>query len=232
MERLEKLAVPGFDQHLKIHVTGCPNSCGQHWIADIGIEGKKTKVEGTMVDAYYFCVGGAVGQHQRTARPVGYRAPVTEVPDAIERLLRAYRAERRDGDSPREFTTRHTDDELRRFLAGETVAAVERDSSPGIRPTAWTADDSGRGVGERPVPVTVYIPRPFCQATQNRDLIEVAPGTASSAPSTSLPAGGVDRAGAHAAQRSGSIRPPSANPFLRSAQLSQRPQARPSRVGS
>ena len=34
--------LPGFDQHLKLHVTGCPNSCGQHWIADIGIEGKKT----------------------------------------------------------------------------------------------------------------------------------------------------------------------------------------------
>jgi len=79
VEELEA-RMPGFDQHLKIHVTGCPNSCGQHWIADLGIEGKKTKLEGTMVDAYYFCVGGGVGKHQHTARPVGYRAPATEVP--------------------------------------------------------------------------------------------------------------------------------------------------------
>ena len=126
--------MPGFDQHLKINVTGCANSCGQHWIADIGIEGKKTKVEGTMVDAYYFCVGGAVGQHQHIARPIGYRAPATEVPNAIERLLRAYLAERRNGDSFRKFATGHTDEELRQILAGQAVAAVERDAAPGRPP--------------------------------------------------------------------------------------------------
>ena len=38
--------LPGFEEHLKLHVTGCPNSCGQHWIADIGIEGKKIKLDG------------------------------------------------------------------------------------------------------------------------------------------------------------------------------------------
>ena len=126
--------MPGFDQHLKIHVTGCPNSCGQHWIADLGIEGKKTKVEGTMVDAYYFCVGGGVGRHQRTARPIGYRAPATEVPDAIERVLRAYLADRRNGDSFRAFTARHTDEELREWLAGRVVAGVARDAPAGRAP--------------------------------------------------------------------------------------------------
>ncbi|MGH9791131.1 MAG: nitrite reductase, partial [Candidatus Acidiferrales bacterium] len=53
--------LPGFDQQIKLHVTGCPNSCGQHWIADIGLEGKKVRVDGEMGDAYYFCLGGAVG---------------------------------------------------------------------------------------------------------------------------------------------------------------------------
>ena len=133
VEELEA-RMPGFDQHLKIHVTGCPNSCGQHWIADLGIEGKKTKVEGTMVDAYYFCVGGGVGKHQHTARPVGYRAPATEVPDAIERLLRSYLRERQNGDTFRAFSARHTDEELRGLLAGQAVAAVSRDASPGRPP--------------------------------------------------------------------------------------------------
>jgi len=126
--------LPGFDQHLRIHVTGCPNSCGQHWIADLGIEGKKTKVEGRMVDAYYFCVGGAVGLHARPARPIGYRAPATEVPDAIDRLLRVYLAERSNGDTFRAFAARHTDEELRAFLAGAAVAAVERDVPAGRPP--------------------------------------------------------------------------------------------------
>ena len=67
--------LPGFQEHVRINVTGCPNSCGQHWIADIGIEGKKIKVDGRLVDAYYFCVGGAVGRHQTVARPIGYRVP-------------------------------------------------------------------------------------------------------------------------------------------------------------
>jgi sulfite reductase (ferredoxin) len=133
VEELET-RMPGFDQHLKIHVTGCPNSCGQHWIADIGIEGKKTKVEGTMVDAYYFCVGGGLGKHQRAARPVGYRAAATEVPAAIERLLGAYLAERVNGQTFRDFTARHTDDELRALLAGAAADPVARDASPGPTP--------------------------------------------------------------------------------------------------
>jgi sulfite reductase (ferredoxin) len=119
--------LPGFDQHLKLHVTGCPNSCGQHWIADIGIEGKKLKVNDQMVDAYYFCVGGALGLHQSTARPVGYRCAATEVPDAIERLLGHYVEQREPGENLRSFFARRSDTELREFLAGEAVPPVSRD---------------------------------------------------------------------------------------------------------
>jgi sulfite reductase (ferredoxin) len=126
VEELEE-RLPGFDQHLKLHVTGCPNSCGQHWIADIGIDGKKMKVDGRLVDAYYFCLGGALGLHLATARPVGYRCLATEVPDAIERLLGQYLAERQAGENLRQFFGRHTDTELREFLAGDTFEAVPRD---------------------------------------------------------------------------------------------------------
>jgi sulfite reductase (ferredoxin) len=126
--------LPGFEQHLKLHVTGCPNSCGQHWIADIGIEGKKIKIGDRMVDAYYFCLGGALGLNQATARPVGYRCPASEVPDAIERLLRRYREDRFPDENLRQFLARHSDVALREFLAGETVEAVARDMSPGRVP--------------------------------------------------------------------------------------------------
>jgi len=133
VEELER-RLPGFDQHLRLHVTGCPNSCGQHWIADLGIEGKKLKVNGQLVDAYYFCVGGGVGRQQAAARPVGYRVAATGVPEAIEQLLRAYLAERVAGENFRQFCARHSDDELRRLLAGEPVGAVARDPSPGPPP--------------------------------------------------------------------------------------------------
>ncbi len=133
VEELEE-RLPGFDQDLKLHVTGCPNSCGQHWIADIGIEGKKLKHDGRLVDAYYFCLGGAVGLHQGTARPVGYRCPASEVPDAIERLLRAYLEDRLPGENLRKFFARHDEDHLRSFLAGHVLEAVARDLSPGRVP--------------------------------------------------------------------------------------------------
>jgi len=133
VEELEE-RLPGFEQHLKLHVTGCPNSCGQHWIADIGIEGKKIKVDGSLVDAYYFCLCGSVGLHQAIARPVGYRCVAREVPDAVERLLNSYLGERHSGENLRQFFARHSDAELREMLAGELMEAVMRESSPGRVP--------------------------------------------------------------------------------------------------
>jgi sulfite reductase (ferredoxin) len=127
--------LPGFEDHLKIHITGCPNSCGQHWIADLGIEGKKLKVDGRMIDAYYFCVGGAVGKHQAKARPIGYRCPAAEVPEAIERLLKAYLERRVIGDGFRQFCARYSEEELRSFLAGQDdLEAVARDLPSGRVP--------------------------------------------------------------------------------------------------
>ncbi len=126
--------LPGFQEQLKLHITGCPNSCGQHWIADIGIEGKKLKVDGRMVDAYYFCVGGSVGEFASIARPVGYRCAASEVPDAIERLLREFNGQRAPGENLRGFFARHSNEQIRGWLAGEFVAPVERDTAAGRVP--------------------------------------------------------------------------------------------------
>jgi len=132
-EELEE-RLPAFEEQLKLHITGCPNSCGQHWIADIGIEGKKIKQNGKMVDAYYFCVGGSVGQFAGIARPVGYRCTADTVPDAIERLLEGFNTRREGNENLRQFFGRHTNEELRALLAGTFVGAVERDISLGPVP--------------------------------------------------------------------------------------------------
>jgi len=135
VEEMEE-RLPQFDQQLRLNVTGCPNSCGQHWIADIGMEGKKIKHEGKLTDAYYFCLGGAVGQHAAVARPVGYRCPAPLVPEAIERLLRQYLGTRHSNENLRAWFLRHTNDELRAHLAGEVVAAAVRDVPTGPVPHA------------------------------------------------------------------------------------------------
>ncbi|HEY0758806.1 MAG TPA: nitrite/sulfite reductase [Acidisarcina sp.] len=133
VEELEE-RLPEFDQQLKLHVTGCPNSCGQHWIADIGIEGKKIKHEGKLTDAYYFCVGGSLGEHAAVARTLGYRCPAPLIPDAIERLLRGYLGDRAPDENLRAWFSRHSDEQLRAQLAGEVVAAVARDLPAGPVP--------------------------------------------------------------------------------------------------
>jgi sulfite reductase (ferredoxin) len=135
VEEMEE-RLPAFDQQLKLHVTGCTNSCGQSWIADIGLEGKKLKKNGVMVDAFYFCVGGAVGEHAKIARQIGYRAAAEDCPEAIERLLRGYLAGRTQGENLRSYFARTSDEELRAQLAGAVVAAVERDPAPGRVPAS------------------------------------------------------------------------------------------------
>jgi sulfite reductase (ferredoxin) len=132
-EELEE-RLPAFEEQLKLHITGCPNSCGQHWIADIGIEGKKIKQNGKMVDAYYFCVGGSVGQFAGIARPLGYRCTADTVPNAIERLLEGFNTQREGNENLRQFFGRHTNEELRALLAGTFVGAVERDVALGPVP--------------------------------------------------------------------------------------------------
>ena len=130
VEEMEE-RLPEFDQQLRLNVTGCPNSCGQHRLADIGMEGKKIKLNGEMVDAYYFCLGGSVGHYAGFARPIGYRCSAEETPDAIERLLRHYLIRRNAGENLRQFFGRHSETDLRSFLAGKQVEAALRDPSPG-----------------------------------------------------------------------------------------------------
>jgi sulfite reductase (ferredoxin) len=126
--------LPEFSQEFRLNVAGCPNACGQHWIADIGIEGKKVKQDGAMVDAYYFCVGGSVGEFAAIARPVGYRCAAREVPEAIERLLRSYQTVREPEENLRKFLARHTNTQIRELLAGAVAAEESRDGSPGPVP--------------------------------------------------------------------------------------------------
>jgi sulfite reductase (ferredoxin) len=108
--------LPGFDQQLQLHVTGCPNSCGQHWIADIGLEGKKIKQDGKLQDAWSFALGGALGVHAGLARTVNYRCLSDEVPEALERLFGTYLKTRAADQNLRAWFAARSNDELRAIL--------------------------------------------------------------------------------------------------------------------
>ena len=96
------------------------------------------KVDGKSVDAFFFCVGGSVGRYAKPARPLGYRAAATDVPDAIERMLRAYLVDRETGEDLRAWFGRTPDELLRANLTGTTPDKLpppaERDAPPAGRP--------------------------------------------------------------------------------------------------
>lgn len=53
------------DTPLRIHMVGCPNSCGQRQIADIGLQGALVKTENGMMDAFDVFVGGTLDVQSR-----------------------------------------------------------------------------------------------------------------------------------------------------------------------
>lgn len=82
-----------------IKVSGCPNSCGQHHIATIGLYGAARKVGDRQVPFYQLLLGGQAYDGQVTfAQPV-IRIPARRVPEAIFRLVETYRSERAEGES-------------------------------------------------------------------------------------------------------------------------------------
>ncbi len=72
-------------------------------------------------------------KHSSIARPVGYRCPAPQVPESIERLLRQYLASRERGENLRAWFLRHSNEELRAYLAGSDLPAAERDLPPAGR---------------------------------------------------------------------------------------------------
>ena len=122
--------LPGFDQQIKLHVTGCTNSCGQHWIADIGLEGKKIKKDGQLVDAFYFCVGGAVGRfaEPRARWATGPRR--TRSRTRLSGCCGVISQSATPDEDLRAYFARTDDDSLRAQLAGTVVDPVERDAPP------------------------------------------------------------------------------------------------------
>jgi ferredoxin-nitrite reductase len=95
------------DQPVNIHLTGCPNSCAQHYMGDIGCLGTRTKISGESVDAYHVFVGGGFGKNQAVGRQIFSGVTGKRLPETLERMLRAYLQHRRGHESFQQFTTRH-----------------------------------------------------------------------------------------------------------------------------
>lgn len=105
------------EQPVNLHVTGCPHSCAQHYIGDIGLLG--TKVSGE--EGYQVCLGGGSDQDQGLARELISAIPFSQLPPVMERLFGAYMERRKPDERFLDFSRRHSIAELKSFYVTEEL---------------------------------------------------------------------------------------------------------------
>jgi ferredoxin-nitrite reductase len=100
------------DQPINIHLTGCPNSCAQHYMGDIGLLGAKVKQGSDTVEGYHVAMGGGFGNKQAVVREI-----FNELTGLLEHVLKTYLSKRKSGESFVEFTRRHSVKELQEIFS-------------------------------------------------------------------------------------------------------------------
>jgi sulfite reductase (NADPH) hemoprotein beta-component len=89
-----------------IKISGCPNGCGQHHIASIGFQGSIRKLGARVVPQYFVMVGGGVDGNGAAFGRIAAKIPARRAPQAVERLVDLYRAERLEGERLFDFYRR------------------------------------------------------------------------------------------------------------------------------
>jgi len=100
-------------QPVNLHVTGCNNSCAQHYIGDVGLMGVKVKG----LEGYQVNLGGGADSDQRLARELFSAMPFDEVKEVLHSLFGSFEERRNPDESFLSFCRRHTIEELRDLSA-------------------------------------------------------------------------------------------------------------------
>jgi sulfite reductase beta subunit-like hemoprotein len=113
-ERLEQMQIDDpLAKRIHVKMSGCPNGCSQHHIANIGFYGASMKVGNRHLPAYIAHLGGQYeGGEVKMAKRLKVRFPAKRVPDAVERWIRLYQEKRTDGEEFNDFIERIGDAEL------------------------------------------------------------------------------------------------------------------------
>ena len=92
---------------LSIKVSGCPNSCGQHWIADFGFYGNARKIDGKEIPYYQMLLGGGYDEHGVMRFGLAVQSvPARLAPEAVRRVLDHYIANRLPDETFRAYVMR------------------------------------------------------------------------------------------------------------------------------
>ncbi|MBI4161462.1 MAG: nitrite/sulfite reductase [Acidobacteria bacterium] len=149
-ETLAPLASNGGLEDLRgitIKISGCPNSCGQHHIANIGFHGVVKTVAGRQVPAYQLHLGGRIGCGEARIGKALDKIPARNIPGVVSALLTLYRDARGAGESFADFVAR---------LPGEKLSATLKSFVEALPPEEdltvdwgqeepFSTDDMGKG---------------------------------------------------------------------------------------
>jgi sulfite reductase beta subunit-like hemoprotein len=103
---------------LSIKVSGCPNSCGQHWVADFGFYGNARKIDGREVPFYQMLLGGGYDEQRIMRFGLAVQSiPARLAPAAVRRVIEHFREDRRDGETFRQYVIRNKVERFREMLA-------------------------------------------------------------------------------------------------------------------
>ena len=91
---------------LRINISGCTNSCGQHHVADIGFHGAERRAHGKSAPGYTMLLGGYVGDEKIEFGERATRLPAKSAPEAVVRVVRRFNDERTAGESFRGWIDR------------------------------------------------------------------------------------------------------------------------------
>jgi ferredoxin-nitrite reductase len=105
------------DSPVNIHLTGCPNSCAQHYVGDVGLQGVKVASAGDSVEGYNVVLGGGTGAGAGIGRQVFTGIAFSEIPALLERVLSVYQSKRQAAESFSDFTRRHGLKELQEMFS-------------------------------------------------------------------------------------------------------------------
>ena len=138
------LESPGLGRNsaLRVHVSGCPNSCAQHQAADIGLAGSKVRVDGQTRDGYHLYLGARsapfrahAGDDDVVLGEVVGRVATERVPAAIEAVVGAWEALRHPGEGLGEMVARLGHDAIAAHVAAVLDRGWETGPEPELAPT-------------------------------------------------------------------------------------------------
>jgi sulfite reductase beta subunit-like hemoprotein len=92
---------------LSIKISGCPNSCGHHWIGSLGFYGNARKIDGKEIPYYQMLLGGGLDEQGMTRFGLAVQSiPAKLAPEAVRRVLDHYIANRRPDEGFRQYVLR------------------------------------------------------------------------------------------------------------------------------